>query len=277
MTDIDLDYFPNFLIVGANKAGTTSIYYYCNQHPQILMSKIKEPMFFTASDKFKNKNVLKNQVRSRTENLANPKVITSLEDYQNLFFGGKNKIARGEASTSYLANPNKAIPKIKSLFPEMKIIACLRNPVERAFSCYCMYHSSGLEKRSFDQAILDEINGNVDNIPQGQRYLKLGLYYSSVKSYLQAFGEDQVLIVLFDNLKKYPLNFMKNIFNFLQVDNTFIPSTEVQLNTSSHWLNSQKKPQMSKRAAQICQDFFENDLKKLQEIIPLQQTNWLKR
>lgn len=276
MSNININFkqFPNFLIVGANKAGTTSIHSYCNQHPQIFMSKVKEPMFFTASPELAKRNRANKQNKTMTDHLANPQVITSIEDYQNLFVGGENAIARGEASTSYLAIPDKAIPKIKSMFPHMKIIACLRDPIDRAFSCYCMYHGAGIEKRSFEQAVADEIEGKLDGIPSGRRYLTLGLYYWPLKKYLQAFGEKQVLILLFDNLKNNPTAFMKEIFTFLGVDDDFIPSTKVKLNTSEDWLKDREKEKMTPEALSMCQSFFAEDLEKLKELVSLDDVSW---
>jgi len=270
---INFEQFPNFLIIGANKAGTTSIYSYCSQHPQIFMSKIKEPMFFSASPEFAN--TLRKNNNSKSSNLANPKVVNSIEEYQNLFVGGESAIARGEASTSYLASPSKTIPKIKSMNPSMKIIACLRNPIDRAFSGYTMYHSAGLEKRSFEEAIADEIAGKFDGVPPGRRYLCLGKYYWSLKKYLQAFGEEKVLILLFDDLKQNPTQFVKNIFDFLDVDSNFSPSTNVKLNTSGHWLKNKEKPKISDKARTICQRFFSEDMKRLDEFISIEHTNWL--
>ena len=268
--NINLNKFPNFLIVGANKAGTTSIHYYCNQHPQICMSAIKEPMFFTAPKQ-------NNQNKNNKNSLSNPKFVTSIEEYQNLFIGGENAIARGESSTAYLANPDIAIPRIKAVTPKMKIIACLRNPIDRAFSNYVMYYSEGIEKRTFEQSVSDEIEGRLQGIPQGRHYLRLGLYSEAVAKYFEAFGKENFLILLFDRLKEDPETFIKKIFEFLKVDESFIPALNVKINTSQQRIQQSQieRPEMSQKAHEMCFNFFADDIKKLKYLISFEDISWI--
>ena len=133
---------PNFLIIGANKGGTTSLYNYLNQHPEIFMSPVKEPMFFTTVEC----NYTKEEKKSKGLSDA----ATTIEDYQKLFRGVENEKAIGEASTAYLANPRCA-KVIKKYVTDMKLISVLRHPVDRAYSNHKMYVRRGLEKRSFDR------------------------------------------------------------------------------------------------------------------------------
>ncbi len=274
MTEVNFQRFPNFLIVGVNKGGTTSIHYYCNQHPEICMSKIKEPMFFTARP-----NNCHKEKDNKEYSLSNPRILTSIEEYQDLFAAKKNSRCRGEASTAYLANPDVAIPRIKAIYPEMKIIACLRHPIHRALSNYYMYFSEGIETRSFEECVKDEVEGKLQGIPQGQRYLTLGLYHQAVKKYLQAFGEEQVLILLYDLLLQKPEIFMKKVFKFIQVDETFTPNVEKKLNTSKereekYKIDQFKIEQIEPEVYQICIEFFKEDARKLSEIIDFQNVVW---
>lgn len=112
---------PNFLIVGAQKAGTTSLHYYLKQHPQIYMRPRKEPHFFEGMhwDFYRPGRIM----------LA----VTDLADYQALFEGVTDEKAIGEASASYLYSP-KAPTLIKRSIPDARLIAILRNPPDRAYS-----------------------------------------------------------------------------------------------------------------------------------------------
>src|ERR687894_3261543 len=112
---------PNFFIIGAQKAGTTSLYYYLKQHPQIYMSPRKEPHFFKG---------MHSELRKSGRGLP---PVTDLGDYQALFRGVTDEKAIGEASASYLYSP-KAPALIKSSIPDAKLIAVLRNPADRAYS-----------------------------------------------------------------------------------------------------------------------------------------------
>ena len=98
---------PNFLIIGAMKSGTTTLYDSLNAHPQIYMSRLKEPHFFSYDG---------------TQNFP----ITNLEDYQALFRGVSNETLIGEASTTYLFN-SKAPERIRHYIPQAKLIAILRD------------------------------------------------------------------------------------------------------------------------------------------------------
>src|SRR6188508_1581564 len=122
---------PNFFIVGAPKAGTTSLYYYLKRHPEVFMSPIKEPNFFAYEETIK-------------QNLYHKeKGVGTLEEYKDLFAeaNGRHK-AIGEASVSYLFYP--PVPeRIKQMVPDAKIIISLRNPVDRALSHYYMEYKLG--------------------------------------------------------------------------------------------------------------------------------------
>lgn len=276
---IDLNRFPNFLIVGANKGGTTSLYHYCQQHPEVVMSKIKEPMFFSAkvSESSNNQDIQNNNCARKTldQILKSPTVVTSLDDYQNLFFVQPNTKSIGEASTSYLATYETVIPRVKFMYPDMKIIASLRHPIDRALSAYSMYHDAGLEKRSFEQCIWSEIKDINSRDFQGKKYLRHSIYYEPILNYRQAFGDEKVLVVLFDELKKDTPKVVKKIFNFLEVDDKALVDTEKKFNTAKQRQKHNKTIfDIEKSALNACIDFFYEDVKKLQELIDFEDVCW---
>ena len=121
----------DFFIVGAPKAGTTSLYHYLNEHPEISMSSQKEPDYFSDAD-IQNEGMYYGKNR-----------IDTIKKYHSLFDDNSESKLKGEASVSYLFYKN--VPqKIKAYNPDSKIIIMLRNPIERAFSHYLMDYRLGL-------------------------------------------------------------------------------------------------------------------------------------
>lgn len=260
---INFNRFPNFLIVGVNKGGTTSVHNYCQQHPDILMSKpIKEPMFFTPPANKVPRN-------KQSGKLGKPIFVTDIDAYQKLFVGGASVKMRGEASTSYLASPGRAIPRIKAFKPNMKIIAILREPISRAVSAYNMYKGANLEPRSFEEIVEQEINADMHGGPySGRRYLLLGKYASSITMYKNNFGKDRVLILNYADLIKDAEAFVTSIYSFLNVDTSFKPNMR-KLNVSENWVSNNKKlskkdldPVIIKKLNQ----YFSKDLDQLKEL-----------
>ena len=132
---------PNFLIIGAAKSGTTSLYSYLNQHPQVYFSPFKEPRFFALEGKEVN--------YQGPSQVVNQKAINTIDEYEKLFAGVTDEVAIGEASTLYLYSP-EAPAKIKQYIPQVKLIAILRNPIDRAYSGYCHLVRDGYESNRAD-------------------------------------------------------------------------------------------------------------------------------
>lgn len=212
---------PNFLIIGAGKAGTTSVYHYLRQHPEVFVSPIKEPAFF----------VWEGQSQDLIPAWRMP--VRSLAAYAALFDGVRHEKAIGEASPTYLVDP-RAAARIRHRLPQARLIAILRDPVERAFSSYCMHLRDGRERRSFEQAVADEL---LDwpcrsRIQPHRSYLWYGLYAHHLGPYLTLFERSQLKICLFDDLAADPPGFMRQLFRFLEVDDGFVPRTAVRYNAS---------------------------------------------
>ena len=125
--------WPNFFIVGAPRSGTTSLYEYLKEVPEVFMSPVKEPNFFNLS--VENDLFLSKPIREKKK-------------YLDLFKNVKDEKAIGEASPTYLWDP-KTPKLIHEIIPDAKIIISLRDPVERTFSHYLMYFRNGIMKDSF--------------------------------------------------------------------------------------------------------------------------------
>jgi len=211
---------PNFLVVGAAKSGTTSLYHYLKQHPEIYMSPIKEPYFFS----FINKEP---DFKGPFDEKTNETIITDLSDYEKLFENVDSEKAIGECSTSYLYFPESAM-NIKKYIPNCKIIIILRNPIERAYSHYMQSAMIGHENLSFEEAIKKEDERKKLNWRWHYYYTAQSMYYEQVKRYFDIFGREKVRVYLFDDLKKEPLELVKKMYGFLEVDNNFVPKVIIK-------------------------------------------------
>lgn len=217
---------PNFLVIGAAKSGTTSLYYYLNQHPQIYMSRNKEPHFFV----FEGGKPSFHGPRDSTT--IHDMLIPDLESYRALFQEVTNEKAIGEASPLYLYYP-EAIKRIKRYIPDVRLIVILRNPVERAFSSYTqMVRDSREPCDSFEQSLQEERMRIASGWWPIWHYKAVGYYYAQLKPYIDAFGHDQMRIYLNEDLKNQPIEMLQDIFRFLEIEDSFEPNVTTRYNVS---------------------------------------------
>jgi hypothetical protein len=196
--------WPNFFIVGAAKAGTTSLYAGLRQHPEVFMSYPKEPHHFTQVNP-------PHQLRWHFEGY------TDRHRYLRLFEGSEGFKAIGEASTSYLWHPQVA-KRIRKQVPDAKILISLRDPVERAYSHYLMHVREGIQSLSFYDALTEDMKRTDQAWAISHFYVGKGCYATQVRRYLEVFGRDRVKIVLFDDLKRDPGAKLLEVVKFLGLD-----------------------------------------------------------
>lgn len=279
---------PNFLIIGAGKSGTSSLHEYLNQHPEIFMSPYKEPMYFRygfGSEKIDE------------EEKSYVKQLFDTEDkYLQLFKDVRNEKVVGESSVTYLANPVCA-SRIKKFNPKMKLLTILRNPVERAFSFYKMSVRMGLEKTSFAKAVNEELAGKRENDIQLRRYLYMCKSYDPVKVYKNHFDQRNFRVCLYEDLKCLD-RFFKELFDFLEIDNSVKINTDIKYNKSSlmpyhpffrslnlllrkhpsiypEYLKKLYLPKMSEELRSCLLDYFKQDTKNLQGLIGRDLSHWM--
>lgn len=197
---------PNFLVIGAYKAGTTSLYFYLKEHPDVFMSPLKEPRYF-AYDATNPKH---------RESSSFP--IKSMEAYRDLFSGVSKQQAVGEASPGYL-HSRRAASAIRAQIPDAKLIVSLRNPVDRTASVYTMLSGSGKEKRPLEEALQNDTE-----------LVRSSLYYEDIRHYMDLFGKDTLKILLFDDLEADALAVMRDVYGYLKVDAGFRPNVSVRHN-----------------------------------------------
>jgi len=209
---------PNFLIIGAPKAGTTSLYFYLKQHPQIYMCPIKEPDFFSWEGATEGPLTTFGRIQL-------PQYSTDWEAYCALFKDAGDALAIGDVSPTYLYHP-KAPERIEKYLPNVKMVAVLRNPVDRAYSEYLMAVRDGIETaRSFAEALeLGEKRAAEGGWAHWYHYKRIGLYGEQLERYYRLFSKDQIKVFLFEDLQQEPLRVLRDIFTFLGVDPDFVPN-----------------------------------------------------
>jgi hypothetical protein len=210
---------PNFMIVGAPKAGTTSLYHYLSQHPEVFMSSPKEVNFFSYEE-LVQQNLYYDDFK-----------VDNVDKYKKLFTHTKGEKAVGEASVSYLFYP-KTPQKIKETIPDVKIIILLREPTSRAYSHYLMDYKLGLVDVAFED-IVYELEENTKSNLFYQQYISLGLYYEQVKRYIDIFGKDKIRIYFQDDFKNDPSSIIADICDFLGVDSNYRPKISKEYNVFS--------------------------------------------
>lgn len=297
---------PNFIVIGAGKAGTTSVDLYLQQHPEIYMSPVKEPNFFALEGE-------KLDFRGpKAEQLINSWSITDRERYQALFKEVKDQKAIGEVSPLYLYS-SKAPARIKHYVPDVKLIAILRNPIERAFSAYVYLLGEERETiKDFAKALEAEEQRIKSNWEWIWHYKNLGFYHTQLRRYYDIFAENQIKVYLFEDLNKNPSGLMKDIFQFVGVDESFTADTSMKVKVSrirksrllqnflekpsfikdilrlvlpanfrkpmaakAYRKNISEAPKMSPEVRQLLIQVYREDILKLQELIQRDLSKWL--
>jgi Sulfotransferase family len=224
---------PNFFIIGAPKAGTTTLNFVLDQHREVFMCPVKETGFFWAY----NQNIRLEGIGS--EKLLN-RLVKDLNEYQGLFRRVTDQKAIGESSVRYLSS-QQTPGLIHRFVPDARLIVSLRQPAERAFSAFAHNLRDGLEPCSdFAQAI-DQDRGGVRDGWLFCRYLANGFYYRAIKRYLEYFDISQLHISLLEDLIQEPTSLMKDIFRFLGVDDSFPPDLSHKHNVSGVIRNPVKR------------------------------------
>jgi len=225
---------PNDLVIGAQKCGTTALYDALRQHPAIYMSPVKEPFYFVlngAPPPFKLPSA-EYQARLRY----------TTESYAALFHGATDQRAIGEASALYLSSyqPERTAANIQAFNPQMRLIALLRQPAERAWSSFHYYRARGFEPiRRFSTALAAEATRrNADGLPD-LRHFANGCYFANLKPYFDRFPREQIRVYLYEEWNQQPQTVLRDIFAFLGVDNKVLvepPRTNVTHSYRHRWL-----------------------------------------
>jgi hypothetical protein len=219
-----LNNFPNTFILGAAKAGTTTLYQILCKHPQVFFSFDKEPMFFSRDDYYRK----------------------GMDWYTSAFFNGSNKYPiRGEASPHYLYWSEKVAPRLKKQFSEveLKFIVILRNPIERAYSWYWNMVMEEKEDLPFLEALraektrLEAYRTDLEEFGSMRYgYIRGGCYSSQITKFMENFPRANFHILLLDDLEQNSIREVESLCDFLKIDSHF--------NYANHSSNLAAKPRL---------------------------------
>ncbi len=214
------DFKINFVGIGAAKSGTTWLANRLKNHPDICLSEPKEVNYFNTTPPMADRYLY-----GRSEN---PNRKRSIKWYKDHFRHCQSGKLIGEFSPIYLSD-EKAPGNINANFPDIKILLCLRNPVERAYSHYWMYRNYfKVEHRSFEQAIKEE-----------PYYIETGKYYKHLNHYLIFFDKKQIKIIFHDDIREHPGKVLCSVFNFLNVSQIINPKTLYLMDNTAKRMRSQ--------------------------------------
>jgi hypothetical protein len=209
---------PNFVVIGAAKSGTTALYWYLQEHPEVYMSPLKETNFFAYGVDHEGRLLYGDPELHRFP-------IKNLDAYADLFAGARDERAVGEASPIYLECP-EAAGRIQQLLPEARIICGLRDPVDRAYSDYLMY----LRNRGLRFEPEKELQPSARWAKPDSHWMQLGFYHDQIARYYEAFPARNIHVFLFDDLGASEGEVVKGIYRFLEVDQDFVPDFDTPHN-----------------------------------------------
>ena len=222
---LGLSKLPDFLVLGAPRCGTTSLYYYLGEHPEVYMAPLKEPWFFIfygsdLTELYKNPENVKGLVLRD--------YIFDLKDYIKLFKEAPGKGVLGEVSVAYLYAYDKVIGNIRRIYgsrsSELKFIVMLRDPAERAWSHYKLLKQAGKEDLSFEEVISERVVSYRSRERWFLRYddyIGFSKYYEQVRAYIEAFGNVEVIFL--EELAERPEITLKRVLGFLGVNSEILP------------------------------------------------------
>lgn len=217
--------WPNFFLIGAGKAGTTSLYYYLRQHPEVFMSRFKEPKFFALEGHPMD-------FRGPHDHRIRAQTTTDEAGYLALFAGAENEKAIGEASTIYLGDFGAA-DAIADRIPSARIVAILRNPADRAFSAYQHLLRDGYEPlQTFEAALDAEPRRQADGWYVQYAYAGRGFYGRYLEPYYARFDPAAIRVYLYEDFAADPDAVLADLFAFLGVDPGFRPDMRPRHNVS---------------------------------------------
>lgn len=205
---------PNFLVIGSQKAGTTSIYHVLKAHPQIFLPERKEINYFFHDGEY-----------------------AKGEEWYRSYFASmpETALAWGEATPGYIVHP-EAPQRIHRLLPDVKLILTVRHPIDRAYSQYWDNRRSLSEPLTFEEVVETALEETYH--PDRLGYFSRGTYIQYIRRYLELFPPENLLVLLFEDLRSDPQAFYRRIFSFLNVDESFTtPLMTESFNPAAVWQN----------------------------------------
>jgi hypothetical protein len=240
----------NFLIIGAQKAGTTALYQILRQHPDIGMPLKKELHFFDNEETFSKETI-------------------NYDIYESEFPNKGYKVI-GEATPIYCYWLPCA-SRIHQYNKDFKLIWILRNPVDRAFSHWNMEASRGNEFDDFYKSLFKELEWKKENKEQNRilSYIDRGFYHSQIQEYLKYFNINQIKFIKYENFLKHPDVVIKDLLNFLKVDTSYYYENKI-------YFQIPYLKKINKKERRYLVKIFKNEIEKIEELLGWNCSDWKK-
>lgn len=292
---------PDIIVIGAARSGTTSLYRYLDEHPDVYMSPLKEPRFFAYSGQVVD-------FEGPADVYAhNRDTVTEASAYHRLFEDRDPRQCTGEASPVYLYRDERVAECIHHHVPDARLIAIFRNPVERAYSDFLNMVRLGWEPvHDFRKALDQEEKRIANHWSPYYHYRAKGFYAEQVRTYLDRFDRGQIKFFLLEDLKRDAAAVMKELFAFVGVDPDVSISTGTQHNQSGlpqskiahhllthpllerlmrgplrtvrttlrDWNTSYKKPPLDPAIRANLKETYRTDIQELQGLINRDLSHW---
>ncbi|GIW56729.1 MAG: sulfotransferase [Nitrospiraceae bacterium] len=211
---------PTFLVIGTGTAGTTALYAYMKQHPEVYLPSLKEPRFFSYDP----------DNPTAWWSLQSNYPPTDAEAYEQLFAEVTQEKAVGEVSPTYLHAPG-AERRIHSMIPRVKLIAILRNPADRAWSNFVQAHRYGAFRTAEEfLRVIEDPHMDLSDLRRSFRDSMF--YYEHLTRYYSVFSKEQLKVFLYDDFVSDPVSLVQEIFRFLGVNDRFRPDMSQRHNVS---------------------------------------------
>lgn len=293
---------PNFVVIGAPKSGTTSLYYYLKQHPDVFLPTQKELHYFSYEQ-------LKANAKGPGDELTLSTLCSSERQYLEHYSAVANQKAIGDISPSYLYYATQ--DKIKATLGDVKIIVMLRNPIDKAYSQYMHMIRDQCEALTFYEALQQEQARRAQGWSDIWRYAESSLYADKLAAFRSCFGSHNVHVILFDDFVSQPQKAIKETLIFLGIDADIAINTKEIYNrtgevkskviarflsrsnlfkelikkcTPDAWriklrlkimdANTASKPEIDLTVRNYLMDYFKNDVAQLEDILG-RKLHWL--
>ena len=275
----------DFIVAGVVKGGTTSVHHYLKQHPQVQVSKMLWTRFFHVDGVEPDFRIraelygyqLLNDSLRRFRMMCHAGIARDFSKYLENWDYDKEGVVRGEVSPTYLHDPD-VYKRIKKRFPEIKIIVVLREPVSRAYSHFIMDLRYGwLGERNLI-ACFNREPLKIDDFWWGlTHHIRHGFYTKRLKEMLRIFGRDNVKVLLHDHLQADPRLFMRDVYEFIGVDQEFQTDTSARHNEGLLLRSDgsrEKPPDLPDRIRTSLGKYYQPDVEELQELLDLDLSLW---
>lgn len=238
----------NFVVAGAQKAGTSALRHFLSSHSEIGLAKpdIREPHFF-------DREILKDKT-------------ADYDRYHAMFSADDLAKVTGDVTPIYIFKDG-CMEQIRSYNPQMKVVVLLRNPVDRAYSQWVMEFSRGNEDRPFLAALVRELLGMFAERQHPVRsYLQRGFYGRQIARLYRLFPRDQCLVLLNEDMSENHAETYRRVLEFLRVNTEEIPPAET--------IHSRDYEPVSPFLRRVLGLIYHRDIKKLEKMTGLDCSRW---